>query len=157
VYQYTNTSGYDFDMRVHSTLADYDYHYWPTYAQGAIEECSESEPVSNKCIYINRNKAKIGDYIGEGICFFVNYKLNDGVYVTNINNLNNRITLINQLDSYSYGSFNFDNIQVIHENSSIIESNQETKHFFVQNVGLIRKELIDSNQVWNLVNYHIEQ
>ena len=29
--------------------------------------------------------------------------------------------------------------------------------YFAKNVGLVRRDLIDSNEVWNLVNYHIQQ
>jgi hypothetical protein len=33
---------------------------------------------------------------------------------------------------------------------------QPTNHFFSENVGLVRKELIDSSKIWNLIDYYIE-
>ena len=41
------------------------------------------------------------------------------------------------------------------EDHNVAESNQKTNHFYAQEVGLIRKELLDSNQVWNLIRYNI--
>jgi hypothetical protein len=157
VYQYTNTSGYDFDMRVHSTLEDYDYHYWPIYANGAIEECSESEPVSGRCIIIQKSKGKIGDFQGESNCFFINYKVGDWSYVMNVSYPESKITVSNIFPSYTNSVGIFSNTIEMTEVKTLTEKNQLTKHFYVQNIGLIRKELIDSNEVWNLVNYHIEQ
>lgn len=156
VYSYYNSSSYDFDMRVHSTLADYDYHYWPGYASGA-KECSESEPISGKCIWINRNKGKIGDYIGEGMCFFITYEIGDYKYVSNASYLNNKIIIENIYNSYSVYNNTYLNVIKIHELNTLIEGKQSTNHYYSKNIGLIRKELIDSNQVWNLVNYHIEK
>ena len=157
VYEYYNSGSWDFSMRVHSTLEDYNYQFWPVYADGAKEECSESEPVSERCINIFKYKGKSGDYIGEGKCFFINYKIGDWSYAPQVNNPDNKITLSNIFSSYQLPLLNFENVIEITEVKSLIEGNQQTKHYYVQNIGLIRKELLDSNQVWNLVNYHIEQ
>jgi predicted small secreted protein len=157
VTEYHNTSGYDFDLTVLSSRDGYFYHYWPKFANGAIETCSEKEPVSGKCIYIYRNKWKIGDYVGEGNCFFVNYDIGQWIYVDNYQYQNDKITITNIHSEFQVPAGNFLNAIVIYENGTLIENNQPTKHFFVKNIGIIRKELLDSNQVWNLVNYHIEQ
>ncbi|MCC6702183.1 MAG: hypothetical protein IT221_11710 [Fluviicola sp.] len=156
VYQYTNTSGYDFDMRVHSTLEDYDYHYWPTYASGA-KKCSESEPVSGKCIFIKKSKGKIGDYIGEGECFFINFKIDDYSTVFFVDYPYNKIWIKGIYSNYNLNGNDVYNTIKIYEDYSLLEGKQPTNHFYTKNIGLIRKELLDSNQVWNLVNYHIEQ
>jgi hypothetical protein len=144
-------------MGVHSTLENYNYRYWPKYAVGAIETCNESEPVSGTCIYIYRDKGKIGDYIGEGNCFFINYDIGQWIYVDNYQYQNDKITITNIHNEFQVPAGNFLNAIEIYENGTLIEHNQPTKHYFVKNIGLIRKELVDSNQVWNLVNYHIEQ
>jgi predicted small secreted protein len=157
VYEYHNTSGYDFDMRVHSTLEDYNYHYWPSYALGAIETCSESEPVSGKCLYINRSKGKVGDFIGEGNYLVFNYLKGDYFRSFNENFLNNSVYINEDNLQLIYGNFTWNEVIKTHEQCELQENNQATNHYYKKNIGLIRKELLDSNQVWNLVNYHIEQ
>jgi hypothetical protein len=37
------------------------------------------------------------------------------------------------------------------------EHSQPTIHWYAEGVGLIKKELLDSNQVWLLTKYHVEQ
>lgn len=156
VTEYSNSSGYDFDMRTHSTLEDYNYHYWPFYA-GGNQSCSESNPVQGKCLYINRSKGKTGEFVGEDKCFFVNYRNGSWTYAyNNIYYENNKISVSNISSTYSIGSLNFSETVIIHELNTRIEGIQPTNHYFAKNVGLIRKELLDSNQVWNLVSYHIE-
>jgi hypothetical protein len=44
----------------------------------------------------------------------------------------------------------------MNEDMTLMENNQPTNHYFSEQAGLVRKELLDSNQVWNLVDYHIE-
>jgi hypothetical protein len=37
-----------------------------------------------------------------------------------------------------------------------MEGLQETNHYFSEDIGLIRKELLDSTKTWNLIEYYIE-
>lgn len=157
VYEYNNTSGYDFDMRVHSTLEGYDYHFWPDFAEAAPTACSENEPVSGICLWIYRSKGKSADYLGQSECFFISYNLGDYLYSPNQHFSNNKITVTEIMSNYNVNGQNHNNVVKINENCTITEGFQSTNHYFARNVGLIKKELIDSNQVWNLVNYHIEQ
>lgn len=151
-----NPDGYDFDIRMYSTLEGYTYHYWPMYASGAAL-CSTTEPMTGKCLYIKRSKGKLGDFVGEDNCFFVNYRVNDFMYNGgNIYFENNKIIVHEISPTFSIGDLNFEETVKIHELSTRIEGIQPTNHYFSKNVGLIKKELLDSNQTWNLVDYHIE-
>ncbi len=150
-----DSNSYDFDVKIYSQLQDFNYHYSPLYINSTA--CSSSSPVSQKCIYIKRSKSKPGEYIGEDHCFFVNYKKGDFHYVAgNIFFINNKIIVDEIYPSYQLGSLGFSQTVKIHELSTLIEGIQPTNHYFAKNVGLVRKELLDSNQVWNLVSYHIE-
>lgn len=148
-------SGYNFDVRMFSIYNDFYYHYWPTY-MGNISECSETSPVSKKCLYVNRSKYQFGNVIGDNYCFIVSYKV--GVFESEFNVClpENKIVVEDIKDEFSIGQLNFEKTIKIHELSTFIENCQPTNHYFSKGVGLVRKELIDSNQVWNLVNYHIE-
>ena len=156
VTEYYNAGNYDFDIRTHSTLEGYNYHYWPYYA-GGNQSCSQNIPVNMKCLYVERSKGKSGDFVGEDNCFFVKYNKNDFTYApNNIYYTNNKIIVEDILLNFSVGDLNFGETVKIHELSTRIEGIQPTNHYWSKNVGLIRKELLDSNQIWNLVDYHIE-
>lgn len=40
---------------------------------------------------------------------------------------------------------------------SMIDDKQDTYYYLAKNVGIIRREQLDSNKTWNLVRYHINQ
>ncbi len=148
-------TSYDFDTRIESALTGYEYHYWPLYV--GTSKCNASQPVNAKCIFINRSKAKPGDYIGESQCFFVSYGLGD--YATTGSDLtyciNNKIIVSGIYANYNLQNYNMGKTIKINEICTYIEGKQPTNHFYSEHVGLIRKELLDSNQVWNLVDYYI--
>jgi hypothetical protein len=150
-----NSNGYDFLVKIKSSLTDFEYIYWPIYA-GGNNACSETSPVRGKCIYIKRSKGKPGEFIGEDYCFFVNFKIDDGIFISNINFPNNKLRVQEISSNYTLDNLSFNQTVKMFEDHTFIESNNPTNHYFARNVGLVRKELLDSNQVWNLVSYHIE-
>jgi hypothetical protein len=154
VTQSTIGSDYMFDTYMYSELQGYYYHYYPLYINNNV--CSKTEPTKSKCLFVTRAKQKPGDYIGENYCFFVNYSV--GSYETefNICNPNNRVIISNVFNEFDLGLFHFNKTVIVHELCTFIENCQPTNHYFSKNIGLIRKELLDSNEVWNLINYHIE-
>lgn len=144
-------TGYYFNVSLFSTYQNYYYHYWPTY-YGNIAGCSLNGIVSKRCLYVNRSKTKPGDFIGESNCFFIKY--NNGDYSSEFNIIfpNNKIIIDSIYDAFD----SFGKTVKVHELSTLVENNQPTNHYYSKNIGITRKEFIDSNQVWNLVNYHIE-
>lgn len=150
-----NQSNYYFDVRMLSSNTGYYYHFWSEYAWGA-SNCNESGPINNKCALIKVSKYKTGDYIGEGYCFFYKIVKDSKIANYNPNFENNRVIAEDIFSTYTIGGLNFNKTIKIHELNNFIEGKQPTNHFYSQGIGLIRKELIDSNQVWNLVSYHIE-
>jgi hypothetical protein len=152
---YNDLSNYDFDVRMYSTHQDYFYHFFPLYAGGS-QNCNPSGNIYSTCIRIKRAKYKSGDFVDEATCFLFKFKLGSFSYVPNNYFENNRITVSNLFDNYNCGLSTFNKVVQISELNTLMEGKQPTNHFFAQGVGLIRKELIDSNQVWNLVSYHIE-
>lgn len=147
-------NSYNFDIRTHSSYQGYNYHYWPMYLSG-ISTCSSVDAVSKKCLFIKKSKGKPGDFIGEGYCFFVNYNLNDFLGSFNVYFENNKIIISEIKESFSLGDLSFLKTIKVHELNTYMEGKQPTNHYYSKGVGLVRKELLDSNQVWNLVNYHI--
>ena len=155
VYESVNDSNsYYFSSRIHSELQDYNYHYWPIYVSS--NSCSMSSPVQSKCLLIKRSKAKPGEFIDEGYCFYVNFGINTSLGSFNTYYPNNYISVEAIMENYSLGNFQFGKTIKIHELNTFMEGKQPTNHYYSKGIGLIRKELLDSNEVWNLVNYHIE-
>jgi len=152
---YNNPDNYDFDIRMYSTYQDYNYHIYPQYINTSW--CSLNGESAKKCMFIHRSKGKIGDHVGEDCCFFINFK--KGYSRNNSGNIyfvNNKIIVEDIFQTFELGFLNFQKTVKIHELSTRIEGIQPTNHYYSKNVGLIRKELLDSNKVWNLVDYHIE-
>jgi hypothetical protein len=143
-----------FDCSVISTRSGYTYDYYPQYTPA--KGCSYTGISSKRCVYIRRSKYKPGDYIGDEICFFIQNREGDSVGVSNYPIPNNRLHVKDILMTYSLGNLQFAKTIQVFEDHTLIEHNSPTNHYFSKGVGLIRKELIDSNQVWNLVSYHIE-
>ncbi len=157
VTEYQNDpSNYNFDVRVYSTYQDYYYHYWPEFSSGA-QSCNESGITCTSCLRVQRSKYRPGDFVGQGRCFIFIPRIGDFEYVPNVEYANNKI-VINDIDSSTQiDSFNFGKTVKVHEYNTYVEGIQPTNHYFSEGVGLVRKELLDSSQVWNLVNYHIQE
>jgi hypothetical protein len=158
VTEYSNTETYDFDARYTSALTGYTYHFFPfghTYA-GGVADCDPVKPINTRCISILRSKYKSGNFVAEDVCFFVYYNKNYSSSTENSAFIDNKITINDVYNSYNLNSNIFGKTIKLSELHTSIEHNQPTNHYYSKGVGLIRKELLDSNQVWNLVNYHIE-
>jgi hypothetical protein len=78
--------------------------------------------------------------IGEQLTSYPGYIYFESFY--NILNINSNI---------------FQNIQKWLNNKSMIDDKQNTKYFISKNIGIIRREQLDSNRTWNLIRYHIIQ
>lgn len=150
-----NPSNYDFDIRVYSTYEDYYYHFWPEYASGA-QACSEDGVICQYCITIKRSKYQPGNVLGQYNCFF--YIPTVGEYDYNSNTINpyNVVRINSKYLEYFLSGLSFTRTFQIHEDNNRHEDYQETNHYFSENVGLVRKELLDSTKVWNLVDYYIQ-
>lgn len=149
-----NPANFDFDVRVYSTYQDYFYHYFPTYI--SVNGCSQNGAISTKCVLVNRSKYKPGELVGQGVCFFYNFAQGQSETTFNTAFPNNKISISEIDQAYTLGTLSFGPTVKIHELNTFVEDIQPTNHFYSLHVGLIRKELLDSNQVWNLVSYHIE-
>jgi hypothetical protein len=150
-----NPSNYDFDVRVYSTYQDYYYHFFPQAVSG-LNGCLTNGNICKWCASIMRSKYKPGDFVGEAKCFFFIPKV--GATDVNWNSqFSNNYIIVNQIDnSFVNEGFIFDRTIKMNELNTQMEDFQETNHYFSENVGLVRKELLDSNKVWNLVNYCIQ-
>ncbi|MDF2453926.1 MAG: hypothetical protein K0S26_3430 [Bacteroidota bacterium] len=40
---------------------------------------------------------------------------------------------------------------------SMIDNKQDTYYYIAKNIGIVRREQLDSNRTWNLIRYNIVQ
>jgi hypothetical protein len=151
-----NPNGYEFDVLIQSDLTGYRYNYWPVY-YGNKTGCSENGNISNRCMYVKRSKGKSQDYLGSNNCFFIKYELNAFDYVGGSMFCENKVIFSAIKNSFKLNNLKFKKTIDVTETCSQNEGYQKTITSYAQNVGIVRKELVDSNQVWNLVNYHIQE
>jgi len=145
----------DFDVTVFSEREDMRYHYFPQIISN--NGCYNYSLVSeNKCIYIKRSKGNFGNYIGEDNCFFIQHRKSDCINTSNVYYPNDKLCINDIYATYNLSGFNFDRTIKIYEEHTFVENNEATNHYYSKGIGLIRKELVTSSQVWNLVSYHIE-
>lgn len=154
---YIDEGGYDFNVRMFSTYQDFYYHYWPTFMSN-LNGCSIYSAVSKRCLFINRSKYQFGNVLGESKCFFIKYYIGDFIYSGSDMTYcpDNKVIFENIYNEFVIDTFNFSKTIKIHELCSYIDGKQPTNYYYSKGIGIIKKEFLDSNQVWNLVNYHIE-
>jgi hypothetical protein len=149
-----NPTNYDFDVRVYSTYQDYYYHFSPEYFPG--NGCPDNGSICKRCLYVKRSKYKPGDFVDEVKCFFFTPDIGNQDVNWSVLYPSNKVRIESVESEYQLGTLNFERTFMIHEEHSYMDDYQPTNHFISENVGLIRKELLDSNNVWNLIDYYIE-
>jgi hypothetical protein len=147
---------YQFRTETYSTYNEYEYNYW---SFGGVKDDGFVEKEGNSLL-VKLAKTKPGDFVSESYCFI--YYPAVGNHVASSSGgapyyYNNQLLVHDFKTIYTYQEDSFENVVVMTEEHTASEEKQPTVKFYAEKVGLIRKELLDSNQVWNLVNFNISQ
>lgn len=118
-------------------------------------KCIESDE-KRPCFWTNRDKYYPGNYIGGGFCFLYDFYIGFSSY-TSLNSNHSRIEIIKKYDSMLLNGIIYSSVIQYNDNKNISENDNRTSFYFSKNIGIIRKELLDSNQTWNLIRYNIVQ
>jgi len=158
-YDWLSDNNRQFDMVIKSTLDDYERHRWTHLLTQAK---TNSVIPKKKLAYIERSKSKAGDFVGTsfmGIFYpVVGDSLNNfGGGGSSSATYYSQLRIKDILPTYTQLNYTFNNVIVIADDYNMIEHSQPTIHYYAEGVGLIRKELIDSNQIWVMSDYHVEQ
>src|SRR5690606_11543148 len=117
-YGSNNLNSSSFTTEIYSAYQDYSYNYFSQYI-GTLEGCSENSPVQKRCLYVDREKGKPGEYLGHGYCFFINYRKGESKSTSSGGGLydcpDNKIIFEDILESYQLGDFTFGKTIKIHE------------------------------------------
>ena len=151
----SDTSSVFFETWLYSTYDGYDYTFWTKGVRPEVKNNIAKKSVKSTTVYCA--KSKPGDYVGEGECFLFypqpglwSYSYGGG-YI----GYNNIVKVDDILNEYTVIDSKFYNVVKVSEEHTAFEESQPTVHYYSPNIGLIKKELLDSHQVWNLVDYHI--
>lgn len=136
------------------TFSSY-YNYYFNYLSDNSNLCDNTFWGEKRCIIVRRSKYYPGDFVGETITFF--YRPRTGDYGYTWNNTGSITSVENCLDSLVIDSSIYYQVSVMKETINITEERQSTKFYYSEHIGIIKKELLDSNQVWNLIRYNIVQ
>ncbi len=150
------SSGYDFYVIIKSQLTDFKYTYWPTYFPQA-GSCSTTGGVNSKCLFVYRNKSKPLNNLGDTRAMFINYSLGSQHGTAEVGSICNQnvVKILDIKESFNNGFKNFGFTIKLNESCSYHYDQQSVNLYYSKGVGIVRKELVDSNQVWNLVKYNI--
>ncbi|MFN5983333.1 MAG: hypothetical protein ACK46Y_07395 [Fluviicola sp.] len=149
-----NYSNYQFDTYLYSSLTGITLHYFPEQMY-EVNGCSSTEPVSKQCLRIKWSESKPGEFLWDGKILGIKYNLNSYVGSHNIYYPNNFVTVKSIYTTYT-DVFSFNKTLKLSENASRRDNNQPVNYYLSSGVGIVRKELLDSNKVWRLISYHIE-
>jgi len=105
-----------------------------------------------RCEKVDRSKSRPGDYIGQDRNF---------VYPPILNNYSaagSDITEVIEIEE-TYLTLNGDTsiLAVFDIPDDLSEDGQHSRFSVVQNVGIVKKELLGDGQVWNLIEYKVTQ
>mgnify|MGYP000162108916 CR=1 FL=1 len=154
---WTDTSSVLFSTELISTYDEYEYRFWTTGVNGSLVDNNLTKKTV-KSTRVKRSKGKSGDYVGEDPCFLFYPTPGAWTYTYGGPTITNNVLKIEAVHAnYTNYGIAFEEVVHLSEQHTAIEEKQPTHHFYAPHIGLIRKELIDSNQVWNLVSYHINQ
>ena len=146
-------SSYRFRTETFSTHQQYHLNYWSSTGiidSGLIEK--EGSGVNVKI-----SKTNPGDFVSESSCFiYYPEKGKSGYTDGGQPHGYGNVLMVDKLEvNFTMDTMFFENVVVMTEEHTASEHSQPTIKHYAENVGLIKKELLDSNQVWNLVDYNI--
>jgi hypothetical protein len=102
-----------------------------------------------------RNKIVSGNFIGEN--FVMTDDFNPQFSTTAPHEPNGSIALVNMFDTLRVLNTTLKTVVEMYDRKNICEGNNRSNVYISKNMGIVRKELLDSNKVWNLKRYHIVQ
>ncbi len=145
-----------FSTTKYSTYDGYDYRYWTTGVAPSVKNNLAKK--SDKTVRVVSSKFKSGDFVAEAGCFLFYPKKGLWSYTNGGTGIVENVLMVDTIyDKLKINEVFFDGVVCIKEDHTAIEESQSTVHYYSPKVGLVKKELLTDNEVWNLVKYHIEK
>jgi len=101
---------------------------------------------------IKRVKTKPGDYVGETIVLFHPYNVGDKRYPLGTNGY---VELIDFKLSFELGGNIYQEVLIYKNVEDASEGYKNVNYYFAKHIGLIKREIIDNTESWELIRYNI--
>ena len=140
----------------YETARTYDnFTYYYSSNTSFSDQCVDNNE-KRPCFWTNREKWGPGNYVGGGFCFL--YKFYDGAWsYSGWASGYSKVSIVSHWNSIILNSILYNSVVEFNDNKNITENDNQTNLFFARNIGIIRKELLDSNETWNLIRFNIVQ
>lgn len=133
-----------FDCKMMSSFDNYTYEHWyhATYMS--------THPNRAMCY---RDKYRPGDDAGETIIIDYPFVIGQNCYPVG----SGTVTTVGFLDSMIVDQIFYHNVDILSQSDDATMNTGHSVYYLSKNIGIIRKEKPDSNIVWNLLRYQINQ
>jgi hypothetical protein len=101
------------------------------------------------------DKAIGGKYTGQN--FLMTDVFTDGYTTYSNTEPNGSLTFVQGFDTLRVLNNTFHKVALMYDKKNLLEGNNRTNTYIAKNMGVVRRELLDSNKVWNLKRYNIVQ
>jgi hypothetical protein len=142
-----------FGCVMHSSFDGYNYDYY--FNDSYSYDCQEND--NCRCRRIACSKSKPGDFFGDAYVFI--FPLESG----RMTGISATTDLFGNCSIVNYPVF-FEGLVDTLSNCALFNTPYAVQHEWTQanylmstNIGIVKKELIDLNQIWNLIEYEIIQ
>ena len=155
-YSEEDPASYYFNIYVYSNRDEYYYHYWPKKVSEYLPDSGLTTKTGYSTI-IKMSKTKPGDFVSENYIFKYWVDKGDSLPIGSATCYNNVIHFTNLYPTLEIEGNQFENVYELDEQCTGSEHYQRTVKYYAKYHGLVKKVLVDSNEVWNLVRYsHIQ-
>ncbi len=145
-----------FGTTKYSTYDGYDYRYWTKGVSSSVKNNVARK--SEKTTRVVSAKFKSGDYVAEATCFLFYPVTGLWTYSYGGTGIVENVLIVDTVyNNLSIEDMTFNDVVCIKEEHTVIEESQPTVHYYSPKIGLVKKELLTDNEVWNLVKYHIQE
>lgn len=119
--------------------------------------CHSSYGVNAPRIPVYFDKAGPQYYSTQGVLMTSSFLNGDKIFVTGSSNQQGYLMCEGVTDSVMVKSTTYKNTVRFYNSVQIVEKDNRTMTYFAKNIGIIKKQLLDSNQNWQLARYNIVQ
>ncbi|HYG14440.1 MAG TPA: hypothetical protein VEC12_01725 [Bacteroidia bacterium] len=145
-----------YETRTYSSFYKYYYYYKvnTSFSDRCITQ-NESRP----CYNIVAVKTRPGNYVGESTLLYLPFQKNywGYAYLTSEKSI---VKMADRIPDLSIGNNSFNDVLIVNTTHSLFYSFAETNFFIAKNIGIVRKEIFETNgnkQIWNIISYNIHQ